>query len=550
MKRQTLSPARSSLENMIDAARRTVDRYINSIFAFNHHAALVRSMVIGVAFIVIWLVLSFTARAPEEYSSLLSDWLNTVASGDPTELLKSSFGTFATIFFNPVVIRHLLALYVPFWLMEHVASIYLADIFEKEEEVAHIFIRQAAFADSYNTIHIRQGQVIKSDQESPMIQIGGPGYVVVELDSAVVFERPDGTPHVIGSTSKEWHGSAIVEGFERIRQGVDLRDVIQKQEITTRSRDGIPVTAKDIQYSYSLYRGPKPIKSPQTPYPFDEKAVLNLVYGSATRPVKLGEPPSQIQDWLEPLPGKIFGQISSEMSNFINKRSLSDFLVTVGKPEDDSLEERKKDTDERIRAISGLTENNVDQAAIQSVISFLDPDPPEPEAPPVNPDETMRVETASPALEFVPRSLLTKMFYDNFQLKAPQRGTYLNWIGVGTWDTPAQIIPRNHREAWKISRENFARGNSTELQRIYDDAKLHEFLRLIDEVPIRKLYIDLQNQEIDKQVKGVLKEYLGVLERARELYRRDSIPVDILKAIREIERWLYSDEYYSVGEED
>ena len=274
---------------------------------------------------------------------------------------------------------------------------------------------------------------------------------------------------------------------------------------------------------------------------------MNLVYKSATRPVKLGEPPTQIQDWLEPLPGKIFGQIILEMSGFINNRSLSDFLVTVGKPEDDSLEERKKDTDERIRAISGLAENHSDQSALQSTLSLPDPTP---ETGPVDPAETRRVESSNTALEFVPRSLLTKLFYDNFQIKAPQRGTYLNWIGVGTWDTPAQIIPRNHREAWKISRENFARGNSTELQRIYDEAKLHEFLRLIDEVPIRKLYIDLQNQEVDKQVKGVLKEYLGVLERARELYRRDSIPVDILKAIREIERWLYSDEYYSVGEED
>jgi hypothetical protein len=547
MKRQTLNPTRSGLDNVVAAVRGTVDKYLNIIFAFNHHAALVRSMVIGVAFVVFWLGFSFTAYAPEEYSRLLGIWLEKVAAGDPQALLITSGETLVRIFLNMVVIRHLLALYVPFWLMEHVASIYLADIFEKEEDVAHKFIRQAAFADSYNTIHIRQGQVIKSDQESPMIQIGGPGYVVVELDSAVVFERPDGSPHVIGPTGKEAHGSAIIEGFERIRQGIDLRDVIQKQEITTRSRDGIPVTAKDIQYSYSLYRGPKPVKSPQTPYPFDEKAVRDLVY-AATRPVKLGEPPAQIQDWLEPLPGKIFGQINGEMSDFINKRSLSDFLVTVGKPEDDSLEERKKDTDERLRAISGLAENNPDQAAIQSAISFLDP--PEPEAPPVNPSDTIQAESSNTALEFVPRSLLTKMFYDNFQKKAPQRGTYLNWIGVGTWDTPAQIIPKNHREAWKISRENFARGNSTELQRIYDDAKLHEFLRLIDEVPIRKLYIDLQNQEIDKQVRGVLKEYLGVLERARELYRRDSIPVDILKAIREIERWLYSDEYYSVGEED
>lgn len=545
MKHQSMfRPAsRSDLEPAANTIINTLDRYLNLIFALTHHASLIRSMAIGVSFIVIWLVLSFTALPAVEYSKLVNDWLIAISAGNLQNLLISSLRVFITIFFNMVVIRHLLALYLPFWLMQRVAAVYLADIFEKDEKVAHTFIRQAAFAESYHTIHIRQGEVAKEDQESPIIQIGGPGYVVVELDSAVTFERPDGTARVIGPTTKEWHGSALIEGFERIRQGVDLRDVIQKQEITTRSRDGIPVTAKDIQYSYSLYRGLKPVKSPQTPFPFDKNAVLNLVYG-IIRPVKLDEPPARTQDWLNPLPGKIFGQISSEMSGFINKRGLSDFLVTVGKPEDDSLEERKKDTDERIRAISELAENRPGQSAMPGG----EPAPAMEQAD--QPKTHNQAEPKSATLEFVPRSMLTKMFYDTFQTKAPQRGIHLNWIGVGTWDTPTQIIPKNHREAWKVSRENFARGNPTVLQRIYDEARQREQVRLIEDVAIRKVYNEYEKREADEKVIiNVLKEYLGVLERVRELYRRDSIPVDILKAIRVIEGWIYPDKYYSVGEE-
>lgn len=548
-------PSRPGLKNVATLVMNTIDRLINQLFAFNHPAALLRSMVIGVVFILIWLLFAFTAFPAAEYPKLVQNWVNGLANNDSQNTLITGVKIIYTIFFNMTVIRHLLAFYLPFWLMQRVAAIYLADIFEKEESVAHTFIRQAAFGESYNTIHIRHGKVAEEYQKSPMIQIGGPGIVIVELDSAVVFEKPDGSARVIGPQTKEirtgkekpgsnsnsQYGSVLIEGFERIRQCVDLRDVIQNQEISTRSRDGIPVSAKDIQYSYSIYRGPTPVKSNQTPYPYDEDAVLNLVYGGI-RPVKLGEPPKQIQDWLDPLPSKIVGQISSEMSNFINKRGLSDFLATTGKPEDASLEERRKDTDERMRTISGPTEARPDRLVNPNSDAANEQD--------AQPDTSGESLLSNQALEFVPRSVLTKMITENFQKKAQQRGTQLNWIGVGTWNTPTSIIPKNHHDAWKISRENFARGNPTELQRIVENARQLETLRLIEEVPIRTLFIDLENLEVDKQVLGVLKAYLGHFERARELYRRESIPEELLKAIREIQRWLYPNGYYSVGDEE
>jgi hypothetical protein len=412
--------------------------------------------------------------------------------------------------------RHLLALYAPFWLMQRIAAIYLADVLEKDQKVALTFIQQTAFAKPYHTIHIRQGRVAKEDQESPIIQIGGPGYVVVAMDSAVVVERPDGTARVIGPTAKrlrtvrehpssDQHSSALIEGFERIRQGIDLRDIIQKQNVTSRSRDGIPVTAKNIQYSYSLYRGPKPsVESPQTPYPFDENAIFNLVYGAA-RPVKPGDPLARanIHDWLDPLPGKIFGQISSEMNSFINKRSLSDFLIT--------------------------TEN----------------------------DNNLEIYPQN-SLETTPHgsSILTKIFYDNFQAKAAQRGIQLNWIKMGDWSTPDPIDLRrptithlqvsHPREVWEISRENLARGNPTELQRISNDARLNELIRLIQDISIktsdlstRTINIEKEKQIDDEQIiLRALKEHLDVFKKARDFYRRDNIPIELLIVIREIERWL------------
>ncbi len=530
-----------------------LDRAANSIFALNHEAALLRQSLVTVGLIIIWLTLSYLYLSTDVYSNLMSDWQAAFRNGDSQTVLITGFKIIFTVFFNFVVVRHILALYIPYWLMEKVAAIYLSDIFEKDEKVALKFIQQATFGGFYHTIHIRAGKIAGEDEESPIVQIGGPGYVIAELDSAVVFEKPDGTTRVIGPTQKERRGKVLIQGFERIRQGVDLRDVVEKVDITTRSRDGIPVTARDVQYRYSVYRGPQPVKSPQSPYPFDENAVLSLVYG-ATRPVKqdteLGgtfrESPTRKPDWLEPLPGKIAGQIIGEMSAFINKRSLSDFLVGLGKPEDEIFEERRKETTERIRAMSG-------QAADTELMgTFHDQDSPDEKNSGLDgsSNNTERfakqlrepVEPSSAAMEFVPREMLTKMFYDSFQAKASQRGTQLNWIGVGTWDTStSKTILKDHREAWRLSRENFARSNPAELQRLYDSAWRQEYIRLIEEVPIRKLNTELQNVDPDQQIKSVLKEYLIMFERARDLYNPNSVPVEISKAITEIEHWLYSE---------
>ncbi|MEI7847709.1 MAG: hypothetical protein WCK35_18040 [Chloroflexota bacterium] len=212
-------PLQAWLDRVKTAILKQVDWLLNKIFGLTHKAALFRSAILWLSFLGFWFLFALTARTAQENTLITSTWLQTAASGQPQDVMLSTLTFFWTMFFNSVVVRHMLALYVPFWLMNHVAAIYLADIFEKDEAVAHKFILQAAFAESYNTIHIRQGVVIDEDRDSPMIQIGGPGYVVVELDSAVLFERPDGSTHIIGPTTEEWHGSKLITGFNAFARG-------------------------------------------------------------------------------------------------------------------------------------------------------------------------------------------------------------------------------------------------------------------------------------------------------------------------------------------
>jgi hypothetical protein len=546
-----------------------LDAIINGIFALNHEAALVRRLMVQVSFLVLWILMAFTTLSTQQYKDMFASLLQAAASANSQKLLSAGFTVLTNTIFRMDVIRHLLAMLAPFWLMQHISGIYLADIFEKEEKVAYKFIRQASFAFDYQTIHISKGSIIKDDQASPILQFGGPGNVVVELDSAVVVESPDGSVRVIGPASlinppkrgfmrtgaasknasyvpvldtdtrewladnakkdpapQGWQGNAIIHGFERIRQCIDLRDVVQKQDVSTRSSDGIPVTASDIQYSYIIYRGARPLRTARTPFPYDEDAILNLVFG-AIRLVKLGEPPDSGQDWLKTMPDKINGLIVAEISSFVSRRGLSDFLVAIGKPEDDNQEERKKESDLRIQDISGGED-----------------EPPLPGGPAETATQPNRIGTvATSPVDFVPRTMLTKMVSDNFQNRAQQRGTQLNWLGIGTWSTPDKIIPKHHSEAWQISRENLARGNPIELERIQQEAMLREQIRLIQYSVLQRYISERDKHQPEKEVIiSVLNEYLLLLESARELYR-PNIPEEILNAIQEIENWLHPNSY-------
>lgn len=522
----------SDLELFFASVQKAINSIFNWLFSPSHEAASNRRLMVVILFLLAWLVFVVYSRPMEENQALVNQLGWALASGNPFDFIPVFFNLLGIWPINPIVLRHILALYVPFWLMHWMAAIYLGDVFEINGKTSHRFVSQAAFAARYSVIHIQQGMVTPEDAESPMLQIGGPGHVVVELDSAAVFENPDGTCFVVGPTNQEWHGSHYIEGFVRLRQGVDLRDILARQNISTRSRDGIPISANDVQYSYSVYRGRKPVKNSRMPYPFDEAAVINMVYDSI-RPVREGEKLNAISDWNEALPGKISASITRELTSFFNKRGLSDFLVTIGQPEEESLEEREKELDERFRTIT--TKVSPPSEGLQPENSAL--------------HKTGRLPRQSAGPGADARSILLTLLQESFRESAPRRGTQLNWIGAGTWNTPASIIPRNHREAWKISRDNLSRGNSEELEHIRQEANLAQQTQLVEDSILRVVFqngVELKKEE--KQLAAsLLAEYLNILERARDLYI-PNVPEDLLKAISSVQHQLFTTPYHSLGD--
>lgn len=491
------APGRAFANRITDWITRAIDAVLNRLFSLTHRASITRWRALLVAFILSWLVamvaVNQNGEGGRQLGQIFADFLAVIGGkADSQALVASMVKFFFTVALHPAVIRHMLALIAPFWLMHRVTAIYLADIFEEPEvTTAQQFVMEAAFGRGYTTIHIRKGMVAEEDQDSTIIRIGGPGYVQVDLDSAVLFERPDGTPHVIGPTGKE-----IIDDFERIRRVVDLRDSVDTVDLPpTRSKDGVIVGAKDIQFSYSIYRGENPDRS-QIPYPFNPQAVESLVYKD-TRVVKPGVAPARMPEW-QSGQFKMGGAILGEMGGFISKRGLSEFLAAIGEPEERSLTNREQQIDQNSQLLSGINGNQAGDPPLQ----------------------------AGP---FSSRTFLTEIFYnqDDFQDRMAKKGFTLNWIGVGTWHTPTEIIPANHREAWKTSRENFARGNPQAINTLRAESKLQELLRLIQTLPISRFFSDLEKQDDEKLLDDLLQEYEETLQRAADLFLRGQSALDL-----------------------
>ena len=507
-------------------AKAVIESALDWVFSLTHSAGLYRDTVRWAAFALIYLFSVASLYDLNGWSNLLASLVPPGAAQNPS-ILVIQLGVFVfQSFLHPEVLRRVIAIVAPYLLIHRFAAVYLADIFEKDTEVATRFIKQAAFAEDYLTIRIRAGKLIESDEGSPIVQIGGPGYVTVELDSAAVFERPDGTVRVIGPTAKLPRGRAVIDDFERLRRCIDLRDVIDKHEITARSKDGIIVKARDIQFSYSVYRGENPKKSLDLPYPFDEDALKRMVKGAVT-PVFLDKLSKKDPEWKNPLPGPLGVSINMEFSAFVSRRGLSEFFSSIGSPEEESLRQREEQIHKDAQALAGHEGFNINESPLKSV-------------------------------PFTSRPGLAEFLFGSDGFKNAMKnakGLQVNWIGVGTWETPSEIIPTNHLEAWKTSQENRRLGGAEQLNRLYNDTRTATIIRLINELPIytyTRLYNDLETRKrTEPEVLDMLfKEYIEFLRGISKYFEehQQKIPENIVTALESVNRLIYHEvgtDYYA-----
>jgi hypothetical protein len=419
----------------------------NWLFAYDQRAAHRRLMFFIISSLFMWMVLAIALILRSPYEESL---LHQLLSG----------------FFSVRILRHFLALGLALGLALIITAVYLDDIFELEDlSIAELFIVEAAFALFYRRISIQNGGINPEHLNSPIVQIGGPGIVDVHLENAALFEKVDGSPRVAAPTIS---CSLILNGFERLRQVVDLRDQVVEMTVSGRTQDGIPITAKDVRLVFSIYRGEQKITPGESfiqPYPFSDQAVLDLVYQQERGP------------WFEGLRR----MIRRELVQFISQHTLSEFLTTT----------------------------NIDVQASN----------------------------------IAAREEISDLFFDfasDFSERARERGVELQWIGVGTWVLPSQIIPQRHVEAWRLSYESRVRKSPSALSKVREETRASELLRLVDEFPTT--YYLLLNQEMSNELimQTMIQSYQEKIRGALDLFvtREQPVPAELQSAYDHLDKLL------------
>jgi hypothetical protein len=159
---------------------------------------------------------------------------------------------------------------------------YVQDIYNLNNYSSALkYLFASMFSVSYPFLRIENGKpVVSEDETNPLMEIGGPGLVLISPGNAVLFERLRRPSSVRGP------GMHLLSRFESIKEVVNLVDqhgVIEKVSAT--SKDGITVTVHDIQFRYRC--GQRAVgyasRSKNNPYPYSVNAIRNLVYNRAMR---------------------------------------------------------------------------------------------------------------------------------------------------------------------------------------------------------------------------------------------------------------------------
>jgi hypothetical protein len=386
---------------------------------------------------------------------------------------------------------------------------FLADIFAlRDESLGWRFIRGLAWGRTREVLHLRDGRIVESDQNSIMVRVGGPGRVVADSDTAALFERADGTPHAVGPTGRNPHAAresrsgVLVEGFERIREPiVDLRDQYigsaggEPMTVTGRSLDGMPVSVVDVRGVFSVRRDANAAQSESSDrraFPLRPQDIESLIYRQTVPVLTSGDHPSGIpQDWTDAMQTLI----RSSLREFMSQSRLTDFLAGIGSQEAE-VSEFREDT---ILARSLEVANGITGAGAPATAS----------------KPSMRPRTEL--------SARFKKYGSQFSTRAQQLGLELHWIGVGTWKIPEEAsgtaVDAKHLEAWQMNRENAEHSDPRALERVAEEALLDAKLSLIQEVPISS---HEQNQKRYSD-RSVLTECM-----LQDLWRRLGDALDVL----------------------
>ena len=378
----------SSLDRLIEITKAALRSAVQLILGRDLTASMIRLFLTGTFFTLFWLVLIVAFDFPGQVPFLLLQSL--------PPILFPILNIIST-FLNPQVFLYLIPVLFSLSVGIILSSRYLADLFELESLwIAIRYLFASLFGWNYPRLKIDRGDVDQLNPTNPIKRVGGPGFIQTHLGYAATAEAIDGIPKVYGPAMDEIHpaqpevdssiptrahSTYFIQGFERLREVVDLRDRLVKiGEIRAVTRDGVLAYARDAQMLFRVYSADKE-RSLKSPYPFTEESVRRLVYG---QPVVEGKTRSPDQ--------ALAYVLRHEIIDFIAHHTLEEFL------------------------------------ALQPYRSTVKQ----------HPEQEPAVESLQQI--HIPRRELTEHFHTKvLRERLRKQGVELVWVGVGTWEIPVSI---------------------------------------------------------------------------------------------------------------
>jgi hypothetical protein len=417
-------------------------------------------------------------------------------------------------------LKYIPLLMVVYNLARVMSARYLDDVYELDDEnLASDFLEEVTFGYGREKITIDEGRISKQDEESPLILIGGPGSIQVNLDSIALLEKVNGEPEVIYPRNASWD----LGRFERIREIgkydeagkreyaiINLRDqFVSGLSIRSRTKDGIPIEAQGIKVIFSILRRQQAEneKVQGDAYLFDERAVHALVYNQTI----ITPEPTTPSGITFPWDTTIIPLVISELEELIRSRTLSELLASISQKEMDSI----SNNDQTIALM------RQEMTGQQTLIGA-------------------RKESQAP--NFESRSKITAQFFNKkFKEKAANLGVSVEWIDIGTWQLPSTLILDKHKEAWSLSRENAKKRDAVE--RSKKRYEMTEIIKLINNVIIRNFDKTTSPQKMsDKEIEKLLDtdpEFVSNPQYRRQMVKQESqkrdaatIALEMLNAFR------------------
>jgi hypothetical protein len=370
------------LDDFVSSLRQTVKELL---LGRDTTAAIVRFVIWGAFLAFYWLALVVRFDFPGE---LPATWIQDLP---PAVFLLLNI---TATFLHPDVLLHLLPVIVGSLAGIFLGGIYLSDLFELESIWIGIkYLLGALFGLSYPRLRIDRGDVDTLHPSNPIKRIGGPGYIQTHLGYAAIFEDRSGKPKVYALSSvngelpsgdgnderisRRGQSTYFVEGFEQLRDVIDLRDRLAQVEIIrAETRDGVEITAHDAQMLFRVYADVDE-RSLQDPYPYNEDSLRRLVYGRAVMKSGLPAPESVLARILE-----------QELQSFVARYTLEEFL-SMGPAAD-------------------ATDMSEDASSNKQV--------------PIDHQ-----------FQITRRDLTERFHTPDLQARLKDRGLSLAWVGVGTW---------------------------------------------------------------------------------------------------------------------